>query len=84
MFRVVFAVGVPQTVVGSAGCVRGDLVVLVVGSSSAPVRMMRATVPVIVELGVATPRGTVRVEVGRQGEEAQLGKQLKQTNFVLG
>ena len=32
---------------------------------------------VLVELGVTVPGGAVRVEVGRQGQEAQLGKQLE-------
>ena len=70
---------------------------LLVGSASASLIMMRsaaaavmrsssaaAAVPVFVELGVAVPRGAVRVQVGRQGEEAQLGEQLKQTSYESG
>ena len=61
------------------------LLLVVPSSSSASVMLMMrsssvsAVMSVVVELSVAAPRGAVRVEVGRQGEEAQLGKQLKRT-----
>ena len=65
------------------------VLLVVVPSSAASVKLMMrsssvsAVMSVVVELSVAAPRGAVRVEVGRQGEEAQLGKQLKQTRPTI-